>query len=134
MTIKSLLSRLFALVLVACIGLVGCSTSTVGLTGNYGQDTLAVIETMRAAINVASDATNKADLQTLAREQINDYISRYRRADKYTALRSFTTMQTALNSLAGYYTSYGNRPLPDKLKNRLEREFKEVELAVNRGS
>jgi len=37
-------------------------------------------------------------------------------------------MQTALNSLAGYYTSYGNRPIPDKLQKRLTQEFKQVNL------
>jgi photosystem II Psb27 protein len=42
-------------------------------------------------------------------------------------------MQTALNAIAGYYSSYGSRPLPDKLKQRLDREFKEVELAIQRG-
>ncbi|MBD0363369.1 MAG: photosystem II protein Psb27, partial [Coleofasciculus sp. C3-bin4] len=47
---------------------------------------------------------------------------------------SFTTMRTALNSLAGHYSSYPNRPLPQKLKTRLEQEFKQVENALNRGS
>jgi photosystem II Psb27 protein len=42
-------------------------------------------------------------------------------------------MQTALNSLAGYYTSYGNRPLPEKLQTRILQEFKQVEIALKRG-
>jgi len=29
-------------------------------------------------------------------------------------------MRTALNSLAGHYSSYPNRPVPEKLKQRLE--------------
>ncbi len=135
MHIKSYLSRLLALVLVVVIGLMGCSTSTTsaaGLSGNYSQDTLAVLESLTTAIDLPDDAPNKEELQVLAREQINDYISRYRRDGKVSGLRSFTTMQTALNSLAGYYTSYGNRPLPEKLKERLQKEFKQVELAVKR--
>ncbi len=135
MHIKSYLSRLLALVLVVVIGLMGCSTSATsaaGLTGNYSQDTLAVLESLTTAIDLPDDAPNKEELQVLAREQINDYISRYRRDGKVSGLRSFTTMQTALNSLAGYYTSYGNRPLPEKLKERLQKEFKQVELAVKR--
>ncbi|MFM7572579.1 MAG: photosystem II protein Psb27, partial [Snowella sp.] len=44
-----------------------------------------------------------------------------------------TTMQTALNSLAGYYTAYGSRPIPEKLKNRLKIEFKQAKVAVERG-
>jgi photosystem II Psb27 protein len=44
------------------------------------------------------------------------------------------TMQTALNGLAGHYSSYPNRPLPEKLKKRLDKEFRQVELAISRGS
>jgi photosystem II Psb27 protein len=129
---KSYLSRLLALVLVVVIGLMGCSGGSAGLTGNYGQDTLKVIETLSTAIDLPDDATNKAQLQALAHDQINDYIARYRRKAASSGLRSFTTMQTALNALAGYYTSYGSRPLPDKLKKRLKQEFKQVEFALER--
>ncbi|MGK7874059.1 MAG: photosystem II protein Psb27 [Xenococcaceae cyanobacterium] len=133
MHLKSYLSRLLALVLVVVIGLMGCSPSVTGLTGNYSQDTSTVLESLTTAIDLPDDASNKGESQALAREQINDYISRYRRDGKVSGLRSFTTMQTALNSLAGYYTSYGNRPLPEKLKTRLKQEFREVELALKRG-
>ena len=135
MSISSYLSRCLAWVLVIVIGLTGltaCSSPT-GLTGNYGQDTLTVVDNLRKAIALGENAPDKAEIQTLARQQINDYISRYRREPNSSGLRSFTTMQTAMNSIAGYYTSYGSRPLPDKLKNRLEQEFQQVELAIKRG-
>jgi photosystem II Psb27 protein len=132
MSLKNYWSRLLALVLVAVIGLTGCNSST-GLTGNYSQDTLTVIETLTTALDLPSDAPDLAAIQTTAREQINDYISRYRRETKSGGLRSFTTMQTAVNSLAGYYTAYGSRPIPEKLKNRLKTEFKQAKVAVERG-
>lgn len=132
MSIFSLVSRLLALVLVVVIGLTGCSNPT-GLTGNYSQDTLTVLNNLRTAIDIDQNAANKDEVQSLARQQINEYISRYRRQPQSSGLRSFTTMQTAMNALAGYYTSYGNRPIPDKLKNRLEQEFKQVELSIKRG-
>ena len=132
MSLKNYWSRLLALVLVAVIGLTGCNSST-GLTGNYSQDTLTVIETLTTALDLPSDAPDLAAIQTTAREQINDYISRYRRETKSGGLRSFTTMQTAVNSLAGYYTAYGSRPIPEKLKNRLKIEFKQAKVAVERG-
>jgi photosystem II Psb27 protein len=116
---------------VVVIGLVGCSSPS-GLSGNYGQDTLKVIETLTTAIDLTDDAPDKADVQSLARQQINDYISRYRRDSKNGGLRSFTTMQTALNALAGYYTAYGSRPIPDKLKARLKQEFNIVELSLKK--
>jgi photosystem II Psb27 protein len=134
MSIRTHISKLFALVLVLVIALVGCSSPT-GLTGNYTQDTLSVVQSLTSAIELPADTDieQKKEAQSSARLQINDYISRYRKDGNYGGLKSFTTMQTALNSLAGFYTSYGNRPLPEKLKNRLLQEFKEVEIALKRG-
>jgi len=132
MFFKNVISRLLALVLVVAIGLMGCSSGT-GLTGNYSQDTLIVIETLSTALDLPSDAENLSEVQSSVRAEINDYISRYRRDASSGKLRSFTTMQTALNSLAGYYTSYGTRPVPEKLKKRLKQEFKQASVAVERG-
>ena len=130
---KKYLSRILALVLVVVVSLMGCTSNPSGLSGNYSQDTLAVLENLRTAIALPNDAPDKKEVITLARSQISDYASRYRRNSKTSGLRSFTTMQTALNALAGYYSSYGNRPLPDKLKKRLEQEFKRVEISLKRG-
>ncbi len=132
MFFKNVISRLLALVLVVAIGLMGCSSGT-GLTGNYSQDTLKVIETLSTALDLPSDAENLSEVQSSVRAEINDYISRYRRDASSGKLRSFTTMQTALNSLAGYYTSYGTRPVPEKLKKRLKQEFKQASVAIERG-
>jgi photosystem II Psb27 protein len=126
-------SRLLSLVLVLTIGLMGCSGSPDGLTGDYRQDTLAVVNTLRQAIEISPDDPNKAALQAEARQKINDFSARYQRANSVSGLSSFTTMRTALNALAGHYSSYPNRPIPEKLKNRLEQEFDRVELALKRG-
>lgn len=126
-------SRLLALVLVVVIGLMGCSSS-VGLTGDYRQDTLDVINVLRTAIESPEDAPNQAEIQAAARQKINDFAARYRRDNSLTNLSSFTTMRTALNSLAGHYSSYPNRSIPKKLKQRLEQELKQVEMALARGN
>ena len=128
-------SRLLALVLVVVIGLMGCSSNsdTGGLSGDYRQDTLAVLDNLRTALDLPEDAPNKAEAQAEARQKINDFAARYRRDSAVSGLNSFTTMRTALNSLAGHYSSYPNRPVPQKLKQRLEQEFKQVETAVSRG-
>ena len=130
---KKYLSRLLALVLVVAISLMGCTSNPSGLSGNYRQDTIAVLDNLRTAIDLPDDASNKEEVVTLARRQISDYASRYRRDSETSGLRSFTTMQTALNAIAGYYSSYGNRPVPEKLKNRLDQEFKQVEISLKRG-
>jgi photosystem II Psb27 protein len=132
---KRYLSRLLAFVLVAVIGLTGCSGNVAaGLSGDYRQDTLAVIESLRGALNLPDDSPDKAPAQAEARQLINNFAARYRRDGNLTKLSSFTTMRTALNSLAGHYSSYPNRPVPKKLKDRLEQEFSQVEVALKRGA
>jgi len=134
--IKSFLSKVVAFVLVVTVAFVGyMGNASANLTGKYTEDTLSVIEILNKAIElpVDADAQIKKDTQKEARFVINDYVSRYRKNSNYSGLKSFTTMQTALNSIAGYYTSYGTRPLPDKLKTRLNQEFKQVEFALKKG-
>lgn len=128
------LARLFAIVLVAVIGLTACTGGggDSAISGNYRQDTLAVVTSLRNAITLPDDAPEKSTAQAEARKLINDFAARYRRDSRVSGLSSFTTMQTALNSLAGHYSSYPNRPVPEKLKKRLEKEFRMVELALNR--
>lgn len=128
---KRYLSRLLALALVLVIGLIGCSSPD-NLTGDYRQDTLSVVNILRNAIELPEDSPNKAEVQAEARQKINDFSARYQRNNSVSGLNSFTTMRTALNSLAGHYSSYPNRPLPQKLKNRLEQELKRVEAALKR--
>lgn len=127
--------RLLTLVLVVFIGLFGFSSSSLAdnLTGDYRQDTLLVVNKLRAAIELPEDSPNKAEAQAEARQNINEFAARYRRDNSISNLNSFTTMRTALNSLAGHYSSYPNRPVPKKLKQRLEQEFKQVEAALVRG-
>lgn len=135
MLMKRHISRLVALVLVVVIGLMGCSSTSVsGLTGDYRQDTLTLLQNLRTAIELPEGTPDKAEAQSNARQSINEFASRYRRDSSVANLSSFTTMRTALNSLAGHYSSYPNRPLPQKLKNRLEQEFRQVESALKRGA
>ncbi len=127
-------SRLLALLLVVSIGLMGCNGSPDGLSGDYRQDTLSVVNTLRHALELPDNSPEYASAQAQARQQINTFAARYQRDGSVAGLNSFTTMRTALNSLAGHYSSYPNRPVPQKLKNRLETEFEQVEAALKRGA
>jgi photosystem II Psb27 protein len=104
------------------------------MTGNYSDDTHAVITGLREAIAFPTEGPEKAAAQAKARGLINDFVARYRRDGKVGGLASYTTMQTALNALAGHYSAYPNRPIPEKLKTRLEREFKQADAALSRGN
>jgi len=136
MLTSPLVSRILPLILVVVITLVGCSTGGKSglLTGNYSQDTLMVVESLRTAVTLPDDSPEKAPAQAKARDLINDFASRYRRDSSVSNLPSFTTMRTALSGLAGHYSSYPNRPVPEKLKKRLEQEFRQVEASIKRGT
>lgn len=132
-------ARLFALILVAVVGLTGCAaTSDVTLfgdrlSGDYPQDTITVIQNLKTTISLPDGTREKAEAQDQAQLLINDYVARYRRDSSVSSSTSFTTMQTALNALAGHYNAYPNLPLAPKLRDRLDREFKLAELAIKRG-
>ncbi len=127
------MSRLLALVMVMSIALVGCS-SPGGLTGNYREDTLTVINTLKTAMTMPADSPDRVAVQGEARKLMNDFAARYRRETSLTKLNSFTTMRTAVNSLAGHYSSYPNRPVPQKMVDRLTTEFNQVETFLKRGN
>lgn len=132
MFFRSFFSRLFALILVAAIALTGCSSASL-LSGNYRQDTLTAIENLNTLIELSGKEENFSESVASGRSLMNDYVARYRRDGRVSGLRSFTTMQTAMNNLAGFYGTYGIRPLTSKLNKRLKQEFKEVEFTLKRG-
>ena len=124
-----------ALVLGLSLLLTACSgDADARLTGDYVEDTVSVSRTLRDVIDLPQDAENHAEAEAEARSLINDYMSRYRPQPRVNGLSSFTRMQTALNSLAGHYASYANRPLPEALHDRLAKELAKAEKSVIRGS
>jgi photosystem II Psb27 protein len=131
---KRFFSFFLSLALCATLFLTGCSSSpnASSLSGNYREDTLALINSLRTSIELPEGTAEKAAAQADSRAKINDFVSLYRRSAKVSGLSSFMTMTTALNGLAGHYSSYPNRPVPDKLKARLEQEFKMVQGALDR--
>jgi photosystem II Psb27 protein len=129
-------SLLLSIVLVIIIGLMGFPSSANAdtLTGNYSQDTLTVVNILKDALELPDDAPDRGASQTQARQKINEFAARYQRNNSVASLNSFTTMRTVLNSLAGHYSSYPNRPVPQKLKDRLQEEFVQIESALRRGA
>lgn len=125
---------LATLALVLALGLTACSNASNGLTGNYVDDTVSVARSLLGTIALAEDDPGRSAAEIQARALINDYTARYRPRRDVNGLGSFTTMQTALNSLAGHYTNYPNRPLSDALRSRLEKELHRAETSVVRGA
>jgi photosystem II Psb27 protein len=133
---KRFLTRLLAVVLVVLVAVsaVPAVAQADSLTGRYAEDVQLVIDTLTTAIEVTADNPDRAAINAAARLKINDFSARYRRNEKVSRLSSFTTMRTALNSLAAHYSAYPNRLVPDKMKARIFDEFKRSTIALNRGS
>ena len=123
-----------ALGLGLCLMLTACSSARGALTGNYVDDTVAVADSLMATLTIEADDPARQEAETEARALIIDYMARYRPRANVNGLSSFTTMQTALNSLAGHYTNYPNRPVPEALRNRINKELKKAETNVVRGA
>ena len=104
------------------------------MTGDYAKDTISVVKTLQTAVDTPKDSPNKDEVRIEALTLITDYISRYRNRGMVNKTQSFTTMQTALNAMAGHYKNFASRPLPDKLKERLTKEFSLAEKMVLRES
>jgi photosystem II Psb27 protein len=115
------------------LSLSACSSSSL-LSGNYVNDTVKVAQVIESAIALAADDPGRSEAETQVRALINDYTARYRPRDGVNGLASFTTMQTALNSLAGHYANYPNRPLPEALRSRIDKELRQAEAGVLRGA
>ncbi|MCX5927189.1 MAG: photosystem II protein Psb27 [Cyanobium sp. LacPavin_0920_WC12_MAG_63_22] len=133
--LKQLFSRLaVALVLCLSLALTACSSANTGLSGNYIEDTVAVADSLLSTIALGADDPARAEAEIEARSLSNGYVARYRPRSSVNGLGSFTTMQTAINSLAGHYTNYPNRPLPEALKERIAKELKKAETNATRGA
>ena len=133
--LKQLFSRLaVALVLCLSLALTACSSANTGLSGNYIEDTVAVADSLLSTIALGADDPARAEAEIEARSLSNGYVARYRPRSSVNGLGSFTTMQTAINSMAGHYTNYPNRPLPEALKERISKELKKAETNATRGA
>ena len=104
------------------------------MTGDYVKDTISVVKNLQIAVDTPKDSPNKEEIRMESLALITDYISRYRNRGMVNKTQSFTTMQTALNAMAGHYKNFASRPLPDKLKERLTKEFSLAEKMVLRES
>ena len=131
---RRLLRPLLALGLCLCLGLSGCSQAASGLSGNYVDDTVSVAQNLLTTIALPQEDPARQEAEVQARQLINGYTALYRPRQDIHRLASFTTMQTAVNALAAHYAGYANRPLPDPLRSRLEKELKKAEASAVRGA
>ena len=102
------------------------------MTGDFVKDTVSVSTTLKETITLPKEDQGLSDAEKEAVFLISDYISRYRNRSQVNTSTTFTTMQTALNALSGHYKTFANRPVPEKLKERLNKELSEAEKSAVR--
>ncbi|WP_320674311.1 photosystem II protein Psb27 [Prochlorococcus sp. MIT 1341] len=135
-----LFKRLMGATLALCLGLslilTACDNNSKPISiikGNYVDDTIAVAGRLKEAISL-EEQNEVAEIEDEALAIITEYISIYRNRPQVAGLNSFTTMQTALNSLAGHYKNSPNRVLSNALRERLNNELTKAEDSVSRGT
>tara|TARA_Y100000589_G_scaffold326713_1_gene367025 strand:+ start:1864 stop:2301 length:438 start_codon:yes stop_codon:yes gene_type:complete len=135
---NKLLNKAFSIVLslIICFAIVISPSYAAPsvMSGDYTKDTITVVKTLKGAIETSKDDPNKDEVREESLSIITDYISRYRNRGMVNKTQSFTTMQTALNAMAGHYKNFATRPLPEKLKERLNKELSLAEKMVLRES
>ena len=101
------------------------------MTGDFAKDTISVSSILKETITLPKEDKGLSEEEKEAVFLISDYISRYRNRSQVNTSKTFTTMQTALNALSGHYKTFASRPVPDNLKERLNKELSKAEkLAV----
>ena len=128
------LSICFALIIYFLLTISPSYAAQSNMSGDYTNDTISVVKALKGAIETPKDASNKDEVREESLSLITDYISRYRNRGLVNKTQSFTTMQTALNAMAGHYKNFASRPLPEKLKERLNKELSLAEKMVLRES
>ena len=100
------------------------------MTGDFAKDTIAVSSSLKETVTLPKEDKGLSEAEKEAIFLISDYISRYRNRSQINTSSTFTTMQTALNALAGHYKTFANRPVPENLKERLNEELSKAEKSV----
>lgn len=116
-----------------------------GLTSDYYTDAAKVVNHMRIATNLDKGAPNIELIAQNTKKEMSEFVAFYRyllffspslplrRFTNVAGKQSFSTLYTAINVLAGHYTSYGPKiPVPAKRRTRLMQEYAEVEKNIKR--
>jgi photosystem II Psb27 protein len=122
-----------AVALGLCLGLSACGGDGL-LSGNYVEDTATVSQALLATLSLSPEDPGATESVSQSRALINAYMARYRPRASVNGLGSFTTMQTALNSLASHYATTTKRPLPEALRTRVRKELEQAAVNATRGA
>eukprot|EP00619_Florenciella_sp_RCC1007_P007650 CAMPEP_0205914526 /NCGR_PEP_ID=MMETSP1325-20131115/7279_1 /ASSEMBLY_ACC=CAM_ASM_000708 /TAXON_ID=236786 /ORGANISM="Florenciella sp., Strain RCC1007" /LENGTH=181 /DNA_ID=CAMNT_0053281579 /DNA_START=35 /DNA_END=580 /DNA_ORIENTATION=+ len=106
-----------------------------GISGkDYYADAAKVTRHMQYATQMDKGTPNMDTINKNMKKEMVDFVSFYRRFSNVAGKQSFSTLYTAINVLAGHYTSYGTKfPVPEKRRKRLYQEYAEIEKNIKKG-
>jgi len=106
-----------------------------GISGkDYYTDAAKVTLHMQYATQMEKGTPNMDAINKNMKKEMVDFVSFYRRFSNISGKQSFSTLYTAINVLAGHYTSYGTKfPVPEKRRKRLYQEYAEIEKNIKKG-
>ena len=88
---------------------------------------------IRYAVQLEKGNPIIADFAGKTKEEMNDFVSFYRRFSGIQGRQSFSLLYTSINVLAGHYTSYGLKfPVPEKRRKRLLQELVDIEKNIRK--
>ena len=132
--INRLMEATLALLICLCLIFIPFNSSAnaarTAMTGDFTKDTVSVAQSLKETIAIPNDNDERSSAQKEAVILITDYISRYRNRPQVNQTVSYTTMQTALNAMAGHIKTFSKRPIPEDLKTRLTKELSKAEAMV----
>ena len=84
-------------------------------------------------VQMEKGTANMDSINKNMKKEMVDFVSFYRRFNNIAGKQSFSTLYTAINVLAGHYTSYGTKfPVPEKRRKRLYQEYAEIEKNIKK--
>mmetsp|Transcript_43620 Transcript_43620/g.88205 ORF Transcript_43620/g.88205 Transcript_43620/m.88205 type:complete len:197 (-) Transcript_43620:247-837(-) len=107
---------------------------TWGIGGkDYYSDAARVVAHMEYATQMEKGTPNMDLIGKNMKKEMVDFVSFYRRFNNISGKQSFSTLYTAINVLAGHYTSYGTKfPVPEKRRKRLYQEYAEIQKNIRK--
>lgn len=99
------------------------------LSGTYRSDVDTVVTVLREAIATPVDAPEQATVRQNALSVMDAFSSRYS-INKFANRVSYTTLRSAMNTVASYYRKSSVRSIPQTKIDRVATELDRVEQAV----
>jgi len=99
----------------------------------YYDDAKQMVSHMKYATFMDRGAPEFEVIAKGVKDEMTEFVSYYRRFNNVAGKPSFSNLYTAINVLAGHYTSYGTKfPVPEKRRKRLLQEYNEIEKNIRK--